>query len=171
MVTIRKATENDRSAILEGFNALQAYERSIEANRADPADIADTYLRELFAECRDGKAEILVAEVDMGVVGWVGVVPRHISDDILDHDREFAYISDLIVLEDYRGRGIGRRLLAAAEEYVATKGVRRLRVGVLAANAAAHRLYHAVGFRDYEVILEKQILILADGLKNDWTLD
>ena len=155
MVTIRKATESDRSAILEGFNALQAYERSMEPNRADPADIAETYLRDLFADCKEGKAEILVAEIDVGVVGWVGVVPRHISDDILDHDREFAYITDLIVLKEYRGQGIGHRLLAAAEEYVASQGAGRLRVGVLAANAAAHRLYRTVGFRDYEVILEK----------------
>jgi ribosomal protein S18 acetylase RimI-like enzyme len=158
MVTIRKATENDRSAILAGFNALQAYERAMEPNRADPADIAETYLRDLYAQCREGKAEILVAEVGAGVVGWVGVVPRHVSDDILDHDREFAYITDLIVLQDYRGRGIGRQLLAAAEEYAARHGARRLRVGVLAANAAAHRLYHSMGFRDYEVILEKGIL-------------
>lgn len=157
MVTIRKATENDRSAIVEGFFALQAYERSIEPNRADPADIAETYLRDLWADCADGKTEILVAEVDTGVVGWVGVVPRHVSDDILDHDREFAYITDLIVLQDYRDQGIGHRLLAAAEECAARQGTRRLRVGVLAANAAAHRLYRSVGFRDYEVILEKQM--------------
>jgi ribosomal protein S18 acetylase RimI-like enzyme len=156
VVTIRKATENDRSAILEGFFALQEYERSMEPNRADPADIVETYLRDLFADCKDGKAEILVAEVGAGVVGWVGVVPRHVSDDILDHDREFAYITDLIVLKEYRGQGIGRRLLAAAEEYAAKQGARRLRVGVLSANAAAHRLYHSVGFRDYEVILEKR---------------
>jgi len=37
MVTIRKVTENDRSAIRAGFNALQAYERS-----ANP--LADTVL-------------------------------------------------------------------------------------------------------------------------------
>jgi ribosomal protein S18 acetylase RimI-like enzyme len=157
MVTIRKATENDRSAIVEGFNALQEYERSIEQNRAAPADIVEPYLSDLLTQCRDGKAEILVAEAGARVVGWVGVVSRHISDDILEQDREFAYITDLIVLEEYRDRGIGRQLMAAAEEYAAKQGAGRLRVGVLAPNAAAHRLYHALGFRDYEVILEKRI--------------
>ena len=33
-----------------------------------------------------------------------------------------AHISDLIILEQYRGRGIGTRLLKAAEKYCADKG-------------------------------------------------
>src|SRR5262249_10188858 len=113
---------NDQSAILECFVALQAHERSIEPNRGDPNEVAEPYVQDLLAQCANGNAEILVAEAGVGVVGWVGVVPRHISDDILERDREFAYITDLIVLEDYRGRGIGRRLLAAAEAYAAGRG-------------------------------------------------
>lgn len=157
MFTIRKSTANDQDAILECFAALQAYERSIEPNRSDPEEAAKPYVQDLLAQCASGKAEILVAETDAGVVGWVGVVSRYVSDDILEGDREFAYITDLIVLEDYRGRGIGRGLLAAAEAYAAGQGARRLRVGVLSANAVAHRVYRSAGFRDYEVILEKRV--------------
>src|SRR5262249_11929282 len=101
--------------------------------------------------------EILVAETDGLVVGWIGVVSQYTSDDVLERHRDFAYITDLIVLEAYRGRGIGRQLLEAAEAYVASKGATRLRVGVLAANVKAHRVYAVAGFRDYELILDKEI--------------
>ncbi|MGD9854229.1 MAG: GNAT family N-acetyltransferase [Planctomycetaceae bacterium] len=37
--------------------------------------------------------------------------------------------------------GVGRRLLDAAEAFAASRGAKQLRIGVLAANAAAHNLY------------------------------
>jgi hypothetical protein len=43
----------------------------------------------------------------------------------------------------------------AMERYFIGKAVRRLRVSTLAANAAALAAYHAVGFRPYEMTLEK----------------
>jgi GNAT superfamily N-acetyltransferase len=157
MVTIRAAVDHDRGGILEGMIALQTHERSVEPDRADPAVVAGPYVDDLFARRRKGTVEILVAEIDARVVGWIGVVARYTSEDILEQHREFAYITDLIVLEAYRGRGVGRRLLEAAEAYAASKGARRLKVGVLAANRSAHRVYAAAGFRDYEVILAKEI--------------
>jgi len=157
MATIRAATDDDRTGIIDCMIALQAYERSVEADRADPEAVAEPYVDDLLAKCRGGTAAILVAEADGRVVGWAGVVARHTSEDILERHREFAYITDLIVLEAYRGHGIGRRLLEGAEAHAASKGARRLRVGVLAANEGAHRVYAAAGFRDYEVILAKEI--------------
>jgi ribosomal protein S18 acetylase RimI-like enzyme len=157
MVTIRVAADADGSSIRDCMVALQTYEGAVEPNRADPALVVEPYLKDLAAKCRSGVAEILVAAIDGRVVGWVGVVARYTSDDILERHRQFAYITDLIVLEGYRGQGIGRQLLGAAEAYAASKGARHLRVGVLAANVNAHRVYAAAGFRDYEVILDKEI--------------
>jgi GNAT superfamily N-acetyltransferase len=157
MVTIRAAADTDREGILEGMIALQTHEQSIEADRADPAVVAGPYVDDLLARRRKETVEILVAEIEARVVGWIGIVAEYTSEDILEQHREFAYITDLIVLEAYRGRGVGRRLLEAAEAYAASKGAKRLKVGVLAANGDAHRVYAAAGFRDYEVILAKEI--------------
>ncbi|HEV8122207.1 MAG TPA: GNAT family N-acetyltransferase [Candidatus Polarisedimenticolia bacterium] len=156
-MTIRIAADADRGGILECMDALQNYERSVEPDRADPEDVVEPYVNDLLAKRHNGTVEILVAEIDTRVVGWIGVVAQYTSEDILERHRKFAYITDLIVLEACRGRGVGRRLLEAAEAYAASKGARRLKVGVLAANGAAHRVYAAAGFRDYEVILAKEI--------------
>jgi len=156
-VIIRPARDADRNALFEGMIALQAFERSLEPNRADPEAVAARHVEDLLAQRDRGEAEILVAEADGRVVGWIGVVTRYTSDDLLERHRRFAYITDLIVLEAHRRRGLGRRLLEAAERYAASQGDRRLRVGVLAANDHAHRVYAKAGYRDYEVILEKEI--------------
>lgn len=156
MLVIRPATDADRPDLLECTAALQAHELSLEPGRADPG-VAEAYLAELLGQCRNGLAEILVAEVEGRVAGWVGVVPHYLSDDLQERNREFAYITDLIVLDAFRGKGIGRRLLEEAEALAASRGARHFRVGVLSANRDAHRVYRAAGFRDYEITLTKEI--------------
>ena len=101
-------------------------------------------------------ATVLIAGT-IAIVGFAAVIARHDSDDILERNREHAYLTDLIVLDTCRGKGIGRRLLAAAEAWAAARGATSMRVGVLSANSAAHALYRSAGFRDYEVVLEKRL--------------
>ncbi|MGD9857166.1 MAG: GNAT family N-acetyltransferase, partial [Planctomycetaceae bacterium] len=108
--TIRNTEEQDGAALLKCMLALQQYECSIEPNRALPEEVAECYLAELLAKCRDGRAEIFVAESEAQVVGFTCIVTKHDSEDTLERDRVFAYVSDLIVLEPYRKQGIGRRL-------------------------------------------------------------
>ena len=67
----------------------------------------------------------------------------------------FAYVGDLVVAERARGTGIGRALLAECERRAREAGVRWLRIGVIASNQRALRLYREFGFRDGHVLLEK----------------
>ncbi len=58
-----------------------------------------------------------------------------------------AAIETLDVDPDFQGRGIGRRLLQAAEEEMNTLGLRKIRLEVSANNLAALRLYEKAGFK------------------------
>jgi GNAT superfamily N-acetyltransferase len=57
-------------------------------------------------------------------------------------------IHDLAVLPEHRGRGVGRALLAAAEELARATGCGKLTLEVLEDNRPARDLYHRFGFRD-----------------------
>jgi GNAT superfamily N-acetyltransferase len=66
-------------------------------------------------------------------------------------------VSDLVVLPAWRGRGIGRTLLARGEAYACSRGAERLRIGVMAKNEGARRLYGVSGFREVYVLLTKPL--------------
>jgi ribosomal protein S18 acetylase RimI-like enzyme len=62
--------------------------------------------------------------------------------------RPLLNIHDLAVLPGYRGKGVGRGLLRAAEEHARRKGCCRVTLEVRDDNAPARALYGRVGFDD-----------------------
>jgi GNAT superfamily N-acetyltransferase len=57
-------------------------------------------------------------------------------------------IAGLVVSEPFRGRGIGRRLLATAEHWAASQGISAVRVRSRVSRAAAHRFYERAGYSE-----------------------
>lgn len=157
MLNIREATPKDRSEIESCFFELQAFERSVYSNRADPAEVTVPYVDYLFAECAAHDGAILVAESEDGIVGFVCVICKLPIDNVYEIDREYGYISDLVIREAWRGRGVGSQLMEHAEKRAAAHGATRLRIGVLAANESAHALYRKLGYREYGILLEKML--------------
>jgi ribosomal protein S18 acetylase RimI-like enzyme len=156
-IRIRQADERDWAGLEPCFDELQSFERSLESNRAEPSLIRDAYIRGLFDECAKSSGAIFVAEMNNRVVGFVCVLSRLESEDIIERDREHAYVTDLVVLEPYRKAGIASELMRVAEAHAFSSGARRLRVGVLAVNSGAHNLYRRLGYRDREIVLEKTL--------------
>ena len=86
----------------------------------------------------------LVAEEEDGsgsarVLGNVLVLFRRTTDA--------AHLYSLTVDPDYRGRGIGRLLLARAEEIAAARGLGSMQLEVRSDNDAAIRLYRGAGYQ------------------------
>lgn len=74
-------------------------------------------------------------------------------------------VHDLAVLPDFRGRGIGRALLRAAEARALGRGCSKLTLEVREDNARARGLYRALGFRDFELAgVNHRTLFLAKSL-------
>ena len=122
----------------------------------EPAAIRGKYIDYLLAACQKSDGSILVAEESGRVVGFACVLCRVKSEEIVEKEREYAYITDLVVLEPFRKAGIGSELLQRPKHELRA-GATRIRLGVLAANPQAHRLYQKLGYADREVVLEKQL--------------
>ncbi len=73
-------------------------------------------------------------------------------------------IHDLSVLPHYRGRGIGRQLLAAVEEDARARGCCKLTLEVFESNERARRTYAAAGFGDPVYGQEERTLFLSKSL-------
>ena len=76
-----------------------------------------------------------------------------------------SFIWGMYVAPTYRRRGIGRKLIERVISHAATvPGVRRINLGVNAANSPAIGLYEATGFKSYGV--ERAFLIVG-GIEQD----
>ena len=84
-----------------------------------------------------------IDEEDWGLA-WVAIVDARIAGMVLTHEE---WISDLWVVRQHRGRGIGYRLLAQGEAEIAGRGGQMFRLRVLQSNTAAIHFYNRQGWR------------------------
>jgi GNAT superfamily N-acetyltransferase len=97
---------------------------------------------------------VIVAESDSGdVVAWV-----HVHEAKLLVSERSAEIGGLVVASPFRGRGIGRLLMLAAEEWARSKGCAVVRLRSNVVRVGAHRFYGALGYRSMKTstAFEKQ---------------
>ena len=84
---------------------------------------------------------LFVATVDGEEIGNVWLWADPASDG-----RE-VFIYNIEVYEPYRGRGLGRQLLRAAQQWAVDRGVESVRLNVFTHNSTAYRLYESEGYR------------------------
>jgi ribosomal protein S18 acetylase RimI-like enzyme len=68
-----------------------------------------------------------------------------------------AYVGELITAAGQERRGIARRLMAAAEAWGASRGLKFLTLETGAANHTARAFYAALGYQEEDVRLTKEI--------------
>lgn len=146
------------SEIVESLHAL--YIRPIEIGRDVMAlstflEAADLQrLQQIQGTIQEGDSVVLVAEVNGRVVGWALVQTRYRVDLGWEPDAdalwfvsgENAYLENLEVAEFFRGQGIGRELLAAAEAEMRRYGRRFFWLHTSEQNQGAQRFYEREGW-------------------------
>ena len=85
---------------------------------------------------RRSDSDLLIAEIRSGIVGYA--VFWAVTDQ--------GELGNVAVSEEYRGRGIGRKLVEAVIEKAVDRGVRELFLEVRKSNVSAQQLYKAFGF-------------------------
>lgn len=157
-ITLRPArSPDDRAAILSFIDGSQAYEAAFEPNRRLDSAVAAEHLDSLLTQIAQHDGLHLIAEHEGRAVGWA--VARIIKLDLFvkAEDRTCGYISELFVVDDMRGRHIGRALIAACEDHFRALGLKSVMIGSLAGNARALGAYRSIGFADYAVELRKKL--------------
>lgn len=67
------------------------------------------------------------------------------------HDQQTAEIKNIAILEDYRGLGIGRKIIQSAVTYYKEKGFQQLLVGTANSSIGNFAFYQKAGFRFYDI--------------------
>ena len=129
--TIRNMIKSDIESLSHGF-----------MNQGWPA--REEILASYFWEQASGDREVLVAEIDGAVAGYVTILPSAKHGPFASI---YPELSDFNVFEPFRNKGIGNRLLEKAEQ-----GVKRfsgkvcLGVGLHLGYGPAQRLYIKRGY-------------------------
>lgn len=118
-----------------------------------PTEGVASAVREWFEESVEGSGDdqaTFVARLDGEVVGMVAVsTQRHWSGN-LD-----AYVGELATAAGQERRGIGRALLARAEQWATARGLAHITLETGAANADARAFYGALGYLEEEIRLTR----------------
>ncbi len=152
---IRPAKPSDGPRLRAAVAELHEHERSLHNSRLPGEETADAYLAWMLAEAQAGGA-VLVAETGGAFAGFAAgwIVQDNVIEETPDSNR-CGYVSDVCVLPPFRGRRIAPALLGALEARLRRRGVARIRLSALAANAAARKVYERSGYALYEVVYEK----------------
>lgn len=156
---LRPATVADVPLILDFIRQLAEYEGLLDRVTASEAVLAET----LFGA--KPSAEVIIAEIGAAVPcspnassrsdARAGATPAtepagfavFFSTYSTFEGRPGLYLEDLFVLPRWRGRGLGRRLLAELARVAVARGCARMEWSVLDWNEMALRVYQSVGAR------------------------
>lgn len=156
-LSLRTALPRDRDAVVDLILMLNLYEADLVGDRKRDRKAAMAYHEELLQRLAKRDGRIVLAEVDGAIVGAMGFSLDEDAAYVTDDVRRHGTVTDLIVHDEWRGRGIGRALLIEAERLTREAGLTRLMIGVLVANDKAERTYRAFGFEPYVSILVKAV--------------
>lgn len=127
-VTIRSAQKSD-AAMLAALAEELGY----------PATSAEMKHR-LEVLCSNPQHGIFVAE-HSGILGWI-----HVAVIETVESESFAEIRGLVVTESHRGSGIGKQLVAVAEQWAHEKTCNRIRVRTNIVRVETHIFYKKLGY-------------------------
>ncbi|RDI57261.1 GNAT family N-acetyltransferase [Microvirga subterranea] len=156
-VTLRTARPSDRDAVVELIHRLNLFEADLVGDRRRDYAAAKTYYDELQQRLSRRQGRIVLAEEGGVVVAAMGFSIDEDAAYVTDDVRRHGTVTDLIVHEDWRGRGVGRLLLQEAERLTREAGMARLFIGALVANEPACRIYETFGFQPYVSLLVKDL--------------
>lgn len=144
-VLIRAARSDDAERIIQLLVELgRPKPRRIEVKLFE--QLIDRYISDL-------DKEIFVAEIDSIIVGVVSIVflPR------LNRMAPEAWIPDLLVSRNYRGKGVGKALLEKCFDLARQKACWRVRLESGLSRRASHAFYRRMKMRAYAFSFMKAI--------------
>ena len=146
-ITIRDARRGDREAILALVPRLRAFGPS-DLRSIEDLDSAEANALSNALEALPDDAALIVAEVheqsaDSTTIAGVAFMQTHV--DYFTSERH-AHLGILSVAEWAEGKGVGRALLEAVDDWARRMGYRFVTLNVFAGNLRARKVYERAGY-------------------------
>jgi len=148
-ILIRKAAQSDSRAIGELLEDLT--DAMDDTEGIDIRTAIKTY-QDLL---NDAGSHFLVAETAGTLAGFINFTIRK----TISHRSPSGLIDELVVASEYRGKGIGRRLVLAVIEECKRLGCCEVEVSTEKTNTEAREFYSKSGFVERGIFFEADLLV------------
>ena len=145
-ICIRLAQLSDRGQLVRLREALWP--------KSSAGELTRDLTREL-TQILEGKAPVTLPLIILGAEARDGVLAGFLEVDLRSHadgcnpSRPVGYVEGWYVAENHRHRGIGRKLLAVAEDWARSQGCIEMASDTWVDNEVSQRVHEALG---YEVV-------------------
>ena len=129
---IREATPNDSKAVLTLLDQLCEWDKC--------SKYSDSHFLEAL---KSDHMKVFVAEEEGQVVGEATII-TYLA---IRHNKPYVFVDELVVDEDYRGKGIGKALMQRAIEYGKEIDAKCVNVASRKDKTESHEFYKAIGFK------------------------
>ena len=133
-LTIRKGEKKDMSSVLSLINELAVFEKEPGAVKITVDDLLENGFKE------KPEFNVFVAEYEGNIVGMAIFYNRFST-----WDGPSLHLEDLIITEEYRGKGVGKALYDKVLEFGLASGRKRVEWVVLDWNTPAIEFYKSTG--------------------------
>lgn len=163
-VLLRLATDADTPALIDLKWAMNLAEHATFPAGSRVAPMLDLdraaaarAVNERRAQMAEDGGGCWVAECDGAVVGSAYWTPMTLQPAFRRDAARVGLIGGVVVAEAFRGRGLGKLLMARVEREIAAAGLQYAFLEVVASNAPALALYGALGFEGFETAMLKPL--------------
>ena len=146
-ILIREATKSDLPAI---GKLLEDLANAIDNTEGIDIGIAIKTCEHLL---NDASSYLLVAAMEGTPVGFINFTIRQ----TILHRSPSALIDELVVAEEYRGKGVGKQLVLAAIEKCRQLGCCEVEVSTEKINLKARKFYKRYGFEERGMLFEMDL--------------
>ena len=146
-ITIRESTYDDIPSLLELLYELERPKPQNDNELAKFTKLLENYMQE------DNK-KILVAQIkNSKIVGMISMIfLSRLNQNTLE-----MYVPELIVLQNYHSKGIGKKLINFSIELGKEKKCHRIRLESGNQRIESHKFYKHLGFEDSSIFFTKNL--------------
>ena len=141
-IDIRNAEKSDFIQVKNLMLQLQQHHINLRPDVYKMND--DFFTEETFSKMLE-ECSVLVAEENSEIIGAVSYSIMDMKAAII-HPFKSLWISDLVVSQNHRGKGIGTLLVEKVKETAKENSVDRIQLNVSSYNTDAVKLYEKLGF-------------------------
>ena len=146
-VTIRAATMDDYSAICQLFHELDDHHVRIRPDVFQHFNGPPRRRDVITRLVDDRQGEIFLAEVGKEIVALATVHVKDCPDAPMFRPCKIAVMDNLVVSQDYRGAGVGKKLLDRVAKWAESRNIPSINISVWIENESGMSFFAANGFK------------------------